>query len=385
MSADFLPVAPTKVITVATPAVVHIQPKAALTGDGQIVGVPLQVQMMPPGGVPSPQHSAAVPQTISSVNCTALAGPCQLLAAPCQDQKEIRQSVQGILADHYGTHVFRWIDLLQIIALIAFIGVAVWAINTQDEKLVQLAEFIEDLGLVGHLLFFFIFLWVGLPFGYNWSTSVVLVGFAYGWSGIPCATAFTALSAIVSYYSSRYCMRSCVQRRLESTTRKKRMYLMAVTQVMESGRGGFLMQVLVRLQPIQTFGLTNAFFGVFTTIPMWKYTLTTLLGMEHNIVLLISIGILVRDVGSLGEAAKSESGQANLIITAIIAIVTVIGCVFFARYLAIHVLPTMIDQDALVDDFVAEPSSPALPGLHPDVSSAVKPDQQNLAPMSDMS
>merc|ERR1719446_1631577 len=97
--------------------------------------------------------------------------------------------------------------------------------------------------------------------------------------------------------------------------KKKRAYLRATIAVIESSKGGFLMQVVLRLQPVQTFGLTNGFFGVFTTIPMCTYITTTLIGSEHTIIMLTSIGMLVKDMGSLEEAANSDQGQINLFVT----------------------------------------------------------------------
>merc|ERR1712070_436743 len=83
---------------------------------------------------------------------------------------------------------------------------------------------------------------------------------------------------------------------------------------------------------------------------MWKYIVTTLIGSEHSLIMLTSIGILVRDLGSLEKATQSARGQLNLFVTIGICIVTVIVCLFFARYLAIHVLPGMITEDVVAKD-----------------------------------
>lgn len=265
-----------------------------------------------------------------------------------ETQPEDQHDVNAILTETHGTRVFRLSDALQILALFLVIGVAVWAINTQDEKLVQFSEWIEGLGFLGVVIFFLLLVWVSMPFGYNWSTTVVLVGFAYGWVSMILTNVGTIAGAVFAYYTSRYFMRSCMQHRVSKLSTKKRLYLAAVTQVIESGRGGFIMQILLRLQPVQTTGLTNAFFGVFTTIPMWKYILTTILGNQHAIVLLTSIGIMVRDVGSLEEAANTETGRLNLLVTIGICVISVVSCLIFARYVAVHVIPKLIQKDAVV-------------------------------------
>jgi uncharacterized membrane protein YdjX (TVP38/TMEM64 family) len=262
---------------------------------------------------------------------------------------QTRESVKSILQDHYGTRVCRFTDCMVIFVVVVIVAAAVWAINTQDDKLMDLSRWIEGLGVVGPAVFLLLFLWVGLPCGYQWSTIVVLVGFAYGWAGIALSNFSTAIAAVVSYYSSRFCMRKCMLERIRRLSVKKRMYLLAVIKVIESDRGGFLMQVVLRMQPFQTFGVTNAFLGACTSIPIWKFAFTTLVGMQQALVMLTSVGVLVRDVGSLEQATKSSAGRLNLFVTVGIAIVAIVICFFFGRYLAIYVLPEMIEEEAEVD------------------------------------
>jgi len=265
----------------------------------------------------------------------------------CSEAKQ--RSVKSILEDRHGTRVCRVRDVLGIIFVLASLAGGILAFNTQAEFLLKAAKAIRDMGALGHLMFFLLHMWVGLPIGYNWSAIVTLVGFAYGWYGVIHNTLFSMIAVVLTHYGLGYCMQPYMKRRMERLGKRKRLYLLAVSKVIESNRGGFLMLIVLRMQPVQTFGLTNAFLSTFPSITMRKLLASSFLGMEHSVIMLTSIGILVRDVGSLGEAADSDHGRMNLFITAGISAVTIVICLIFARYLVVHMLPKMIEDDVMVD------------------------------------
>lgn len=259
-------------------------------------------------------------------------------------------SVHDVLRENHGTAVCKAGDFGKILLMLLMIGCAVLVVSTQQERLVALAEWIEDLEALGHVIFFLLFIWVGLPCGYNWSTVVILVGFAYGWRGVVDCYVGTVCSAVLSYYGSRYCLRAWMDRRLSALSAKKRLYLQVALSVIGSGRAGLLMQVIMRLQPVQTFGLTNAFFGAMTPdLHVLSYVLSTFLGMQYGIMMMTSVGILVRDVGSVTEAMSSDGSRWNLLVQGLAAVTMAVAVFFYSRHLAVNVLPRHIPEDAVIE------------------------------------
>merc|ERR1719329_880409 len=159
----------------------------------------------------------------------------------------------------------------------------------------------------------------------------------------------TLCSAVFSYYGSRYFLREWMDRRLNALDSKKRIYLKVALSVIGSGRAGILMQVIMRLQPVQTFGLTNAFFGAMTPdLHILNYVASTFLGMQYGVMMMTSVGILVRDVGSLREALASEGSRWNVVVQGAAAATMAVAIFFYSRHLAVNVLPRHIPQDAVI-------------------------------------
>lgn len=260
-----------------------------------------------------------------------------------------RASVRDVLEEVHGKRVCKPQDALAIVGALACIAVAAWLITLVGDDLVDFAEWLVDLGAAGHLLFFGLFVWVGLPFGYNWSTLCVLVGFAYGWVGLLDIYFGTVCSSTFTFFMSRRCCGGCVSSRLGALGKKKRMYLKAAKMVMESRRAGFLMLVVFRVNPVLTFGMENAMFGAWLSVPIWKLAVTTFLGTQYGAMSMTNMGILVRELGSLKTATASTASSWPLIIQIAAFCILFVGGSMYLRYLTIRVLPGMIDEDAVVE------------------------------------
>merc|ERR1719158_797853 len=98
-----------------------------------------------------------------------------------QGSQQTLMNVRSCLEEQHGTQVCRPNDFLKIFGILVLIGGAAVVINTQGDNLVTFAEMIMSLHGLGHVIFYVLFIWVGLPWGYSWSTLMALVGFAYGW------------------------------------------------------------------------------------------------------------------------------------------------------------------------------------------------------------
>lgn len=272
-----------------------------------------------------------------------LPGP-DLLGTDCTDQTSPHLDVKAILAEHHGAHVCTLCDGVKIVLVLGIIALVIYFINSQERALVALASWIEQQGWWGRLLFFVFFLWVGVPIGYGWSTVVVLTGFAYGWLGAIDTAVGTMLSAVLNYWAGRYLFAGWLNRKVSSMSDKRRLYIMAAMSVMQNPRAGCLMQVVLRFQPIP-FGLANGIISALCSVPLWSYCLATAIGMTPTAALMLNLGIVVRDLGSLEAAASTPSGRANLAVQITILVVSVVASFLFGRYLSIHVLPRMLDQE----------------------------------------
>lgn len=255
---------------------------------------------------------------------------------------ELRMSLQ----EQNGTRVCRLKDFLAIVLLFGLTGAAIAALQTQEQHLLIVANWIQGLELSGHLLFFLMFLFVGLPFGYNWSTTCILCGFAYGWMALIDAYLGTVISSLVSYYISRWWFRDCIASRIERLGPKKRLYLLGMKAVMESDRGGCLALSVLRGNPVLTFGMYNGFVGALVSVSQFRLVVTTILGMSYSTITCVYLGVLVKQLGSLQAATTSEQGRFNTIVNIVLYILfTVLGFVFL-RYLTVRVLPRFIVDDA---------------------------------------
>jgi len=255
-------------------------------------------------------------------------------------------TVQSILSEYHGTRVCTPQIVASIVLILVLILLAAWALSTHSDELVTAARFIEDLGFGGHLVFFALYIWVGVPFGHNWTTLTLLVGFAYGWVGLIDVEVGTMISSVINVYLARKHCASSVDRLILRLGRKKRLYVQAIQKVVESGKGaGVLMLLLVRINPILTFGIQNASIGCFCRTGILTNFATTFVGYQIEIIKTVHIANFIRHAGSLEAASQGEVGQTSLLVSVGILILIIVASVVLGRYLAVHVLPHMIGDD----------------------------------------
>jgi uncharacterized membrane protein YdjX (TVP38/TMEM64 family) len=235
-----------------------------------------------------------------------------------------------------------------IVVMIVLIGAAVWAINSQEDKLIAFAKFVADLGFFGHAIFFVILLWTGLPFGYNFSTTIVLIGFSYGWPGMIDAQVGTACSALLGLVFSRFFLQDWTLRWMSGMKGRKRLYLEACKAIMDSDKAGFLCQVLCRNSPL-TFGLCNTFLSVFSKASAMRYLGTTMVGSQLSLILAMFLGIAVRRLGSISAATTTEEGRVGLICSMVVFGVVCAGLLAAVRYMQTRVLPSLVSPDQTIE------------------------------------
>ncbi|CAE8728887.1 unnamed protein product, partial [Polarella glacialis] len=146
-----------------------------------------------------------------------------------------------ILEESHGSSVCTLGNALKMLGVLAFVAVGMVVAAVLGKQMVQVAEYLDSLGIAAHALILVLFLWSGFPIGPSWSFLCAIAGFAFGWYGVLDAMAGTQISATVNFYASRYLIAAWAQRKIHGLESKKRLYLMAAKSVMEMPRSGMLM------------------------------------------------------------------------------------------------------------------------------------------------
>lgn len=273
------------------------------------------------------------------------------------------RTTRDIIAGQHGSRVCTWKDAVGIVVLVAVVGGLALLVNQLEDQLIAAALVIEGLGFAGHVVFLVLFMWVSTPFGYNWSTVAILVGFCYGWLGLIDVVVDTLIGGFFGYYLARYGIGKWTQRRIRKMSFSKRAYLLAAKSVIESGQAGILMILVLRFGPLP-FGVLNGFLGATCTIRAPVYAATLVLGTLPGTIMMTNLGVVVRNLGSFQAATQSPSGRTNLIIQIVMVIVTFVLSLVFGRFLTIYVLPKWIAEDAVItldttDEMEVEVSVPS--------------------------
>jgi len=274
----------------------------------------------------------------------------------CEDERMMTTAeITQIFQATHGDSICRLADILKLTAVAIFLVVVIFALQTQTENILLLGKTIRDLGWLGPIIFFLVFLWVGLPIGYSWSAVVILVGFAYGWWGILYSNLSTMASVVFGHHVSKRCFSSWVDRKVERLSLKHRRYFRATRQVMKSGRSRMLMQLLLRQNPLFSFGITNAILSILAELSNVELCIGVLIGNQYYTCVFTALGVMFRDLGSYEEAMQSSEGQ-TLVTVQITCLCVLFICVFFfVRYLKVKMLPGMLASEAVRIERVAKP------------------------------
>ncbi|CAE8616749.1 unnamed protein product, partial [Polarella glacialis] len=195
-----------------------------------------------------------------------------------------------ILEESHGSSVCTLGNALKMLGVLAFVAVGMVVAAVLGKQMVQVAEYLDSLGIAAHALILVLFLWSGFPIGPSWSFLCAIAGFAFGWYGVLDAMAGTQISATVNFYASRYLIAAWAQRKIHGLESKKRLYLMAAKSVMEMPRSGMLMLMVLRVSPVP-FGVTNYLVGsMCPDIGILPFLLSTLIGSQPYVLLMVNLG-----------------------------------------------------------------------------------------------
>jgi len=187
-------------------------------------------------------------------------------------------------------------------------------------------------GVWAHFIFFGLFLYTGLFFGYGWSFFIISSGYTLGWSAVITANLGTVVGGIIGFVSSRRCMRSAVERKVKSFPGSWSRRIKFFTGEIERSTVAYLLvSGTMRNSNMLTFGMCNAFDGAMTNVSLCACVLCLLVTSQHIIVLDVYIGTLVDDfanptAGTSGNGTsispEEEAARRTLLIVQIAIIVS---------------------------------------------------------------
>eukprot|EP00930_Biecheleria_cincta_P082281 TRINITY_DN72042_c0_g1_i1.p1 TRINITY_DN72042_c0_g1~~TRINITY_DN72042_c0_g1_i1.p1 ORF type:complete len:371 (-),score=54.96 TRINITY_DN72042_c0_g1_i1:145-1230(-) len=256
-------------------------------------------------------------------------------------------SVKSIMRENHGTTLCSPGEVLTVfVAFLAVVAVVVlgWVLQTE---IMEMARAIQSLGLAAHLLFLLLYLWAGTCLGAGWTLFSLVHGIAYGWVALIPITFHTIVSALFGYYMANRCCSAWVARKVARLGRRKRLYLLAASSVLQMPKAGLLMQVILRLSPTP-FGLINSVLGIWGPLPLFIFALSTVLGHLPQTVMMISLGRVLNSLGSLDKALASSTGKVNVGLQLGFTSLCIVFSMVFVRYLSVKVLPGMISDEATV-------------------------------------
>ena len=113
-------------------------------------------------------------------------------------------------------------------------------------------------GVWAHAIFFGLFLYTGLFFGYGWSFFIISSGYTLGWWAVVTANVGTLLGGILGFVSSRRCMRGAVERKVKSLpgTWSRRIGFFQ-SEIERSTVAYLLVSGTMRNSNLLTFGMAN--------------------------------------------------------------------------------------------------------------------------------
>ena len=127
-------------------------------------------------------------------------------------------------------------------------------------------------GVWAHFIFFGLFLYTGLFFGYGWSFFIISSGYTLGWSAVITANLGTVVGGIIGFVSSRRCMRSAVERKVKSFPGSWSRRIKFFTGEIERSTVAYLLvSGTMRNSNMLTFGMCNGMCAGEARCPLGRH------------------------------------------------------------------------------------------------------------------
>ena len=229
-----------------------------------------------------------------------------------------------------------------------------------------LVDEVGKLGPVGgNVVFVALLVFTGLPFGWGFAVVLTSVGYLYGWYGMATNEGGAFLGAMAGFAFSRWGCRGWVQRQIGRLSPKRRRQAKVLTTGVLRGRAGVLFLASLRVTPVFAFGWINGIAGAATDMSIYLYALSTVLGMQVDVVIYTNAGRVLRLAtnaarlllagGGVNNGTSAANGtlaggeddgsNAMLIVQIVVSVLLVVGATLYGRFLLKRAMAKADDAD----------------------------------------
>lgn len=235
-------------------------------------------------------------------------------------------------------------------------------------NLFSFLDSVQDLGLLGNLIFIFSYLPTGLPFAFvSFYIPLTLSGgFIYGYTlGFLTITIGSVSSACFGFWIARHFCRGWIEERIKASAR-----LSSLMPALEEH--AFKITLVMRFLPLP-FGLQNGLCAV-TNITPHMFFVASVIGLIPENTLLLYFGHSFRSIGELASGDIGSFSISQQIMLVVAALAGVVSIIFGRRVLNTMALKNKkkgfidngkgVDSDielGLLDDSNSQLSSPMSP------------------------
>ncbi len=228
--------------------------------------------------------------------------------------------------------VKRWLLIAGLVAAVILLGLYL----PIKDITIALLEWIDSLGFLGYVIFFFIYAFFTVLFLPGFILTVG-AGAVFGLPGGFVAVSLgSTVGASLAFLLGRFFARDWVARKISGNKK-----FAAIDRAV--ARRGWKIVFLTRLSPVFPFNLINYAYGL-TKIPFWHYAFSSWIGMMPGTVLYVYMGSLAGTVARAVVAEQRETGLLEMTSRVIGLLAT----------LAVTVYITQIARKALKEDVPLE-------------------------------
>lgn len=166
------------------------------------------------------------------------------------------------------------------------------------------------LGAWSHFIFFGIFIYTGVVFGYGWTIAVIASGYVLGWSAIITVNVGSALGGAVGFLTARRCLKGSVKRKVASLPPAwARRFEFFSYEISRSTRGYFMLSATLRNSSLLTVGMINAFDGAMTEVTLLQHMLCIVVTSQPMMCLDVYIGTLIDRLSQPAGGTSMATGN----------------------------------------------------------------------------
>ena len=200
----------------------------------------------------------------------------------------------------------------------------------------QFAVAVRDLGVVGHVIFASVIVFVVQPFGWGFSVVVIALGFTFGWVGLATTHIGLFVGSSLCFVVIKTTSRACLQAKIDDMEPKTRAICKNLMEATEKDNVTAVLVLIGLRQTPLTTGIVSGMLSL-TDISYVRFITTTHIGALIDTPVLINVGILIEKAGGAlagGETAEG-AGQQNAIlyVQVAVAVLILVGSGYYGKKL----------------------------------------------------